>query len=456
MSVVRRLTQKGLRGYKFSTPSSSPDGREKEKSPKPPKEKRPKSGEEILYTFDIRDTDLRTRGKSICEDSTRYEEETATVTSARLSTRETVLERKYHYRVGIDVARRHRYHAHMEYDSHGRMGDGRARRYRASHGGERHPHGRRGTGRDDEPTPGVLHSARHSSAMYRSLVNFPTRFSQCEMTRQWMLDVYGESRPHRASSWLWYGTDVRTAREERRGTYGTRRATEVYAGEGKGYAEKAYAGRGPEGGYTEDYNTGKAQAYVGRRHTYGERGYAGRGPEGGYAAGMRQAYAGRGPEGGYARVVGGKDYMGKAQAYAQTEGQAYRTSQRYGIKLPPFKDFMPHRDLFEWDYGKQDIFDKEGRICDWAAEVYEMGGVRSGESLAGEANYMWNEIYPVVRTNSKFLIDKSKKGFHSKAVVTLPPIDTLVGGGIGAETPLSRHNIIHVKLPKLAVQTHSN
>lgn len=66
--------------------------------------------------------------------------------------------------------------------------------------------------------------------------------------------------------------------------------------------------------------------------------------------------------------------------------------------------------------------------------------------------FEWSELHPVVRTTSKFLIDKSQQGFLSKSS-SLPPLVTRTPSR-GSNNPLQlrRQNIIRIKMPKLPVQ----
>lgn len=96
---------------------------------------------------------------------------------------------------------------------------------------------------------------------------------------------------------------------------------------------------------------------------------------------------------------------------------------------------------------RSDVHERLGKVYYDGLRDREVGVVESGDSTSG---FEWSEVYPVMRTTSKFLIDHSKKGFHSKPL-SLPPIERVAESQSQA---LRQHNtIIHVKLPKLPIQT---
>lgn len=106
-------------------------------------------------------------------------------------------------------------------------------------------------------------------------------------------------------------------------------------------------------------------------------------------------------------------------------------------------------------YGKTGARSRQPGKSEKFFDIYGKTGARDPrlvESLQQSkfsADFEWKELYPVVRTTSKFLVDKTE--FLQTKPLPLPPIKPVTrqrSRNYHSEE-LKQHNIIHVKLPKL-------
>ena len=66
--------------------------------------------------------------------------------------------------------------------------------------------------------------------------------------------------------------------------------------------------------------------------------------------------------------------------------------------------------------------------------------------------YEWSEIHPVVKTTSRFLIDRSPLSFAPKTLLPLPPLGAGREGEVSTvrkKSPPTQHNVIHIRLPNI-------